>query len=79
MAWITSFELKPGSGKLHPTQLVGHVKVFDIESGSRIVQIDTLGSEDREKPNKQSQTIQVGREAAEQLFLVLKKTYGFEG
>ena len=77
MAWITSFELKPGSGKLHPTQLVGHVKVFEAEPGLPIVQIDTLGSEDREKPNKQSQTIQVGRESAQQLFLILKETYGF--
>ncbi|WP_072369162.1 hypothetical protein [Hyphomicrobium sp. NDB2Meth4] len=78
MAWITSFERKPGSGKLHLTQLVGHVKVFGSETGTPIVQIDTLGSEDRAKPNKQSQTIQVGREAAEQLFRILKETYGFE-
>jgi hypothetical protein len=77
MAWITSFERKSGSGKVHPTQLVGHVKVFHTEGELPIVQIDTLGSDDREKPNKQSQTIQLGRTSAEQLFSILKETYGF--
>jgi hypothetical protein len=76
MAWITSFERTPGSGKLHPTQLVGHVKVFATEN-MPIIQIDTLGSDDRENPNKQSQTIQIGREAAQQLFQILKDTYEF--
>ena len=77
MAWITSFERRPGSGKLHPTQLVGHVKVFQTAGDLPIVQIDTLGSDDRENPNKQSQTIQIGEESARQLYLILKETYGF--
>jgi hypothetical protein len=77
MAWITSFERKAGSGKVHPTQLVGHVKVFRAENSLPIVQIDTLGSDDREKPKKQSQTIQLGMESAQQLLLILKETYGF--
>jgi hypothetical protein len=77
MTWITSFERKTGTGKVHPTQLVGHVKIFETDGQLPIVQIDTLGSEDREKPNKQSQTIQIGRESAHQLFLILKETYGF--
>jgi hypothetical protein len=77
MAWITSFERKAGSGKLHPTQLVAHVKVFRTEGDLPIIQIDTLGSEDREKPHKQSQTIQIGEESARQLYLILKETYGF--
>ncbi|MBI1649460.1 hypothetical protein [Hyphomicrobium sulfonivorans] len=77
MAWITSFELKAGSGKLHPTQLVGAVKVFVPEPGKAIVQIDTYGSDEREMPNKQSQTIQFGRESAHQLFTILKETYEF--
>jgi hypothetical protein len=36
-----------------------------------------LGSEDREKPHKQSQRIQIGEESARQLYLILKETYGF--
>jgi hypothetical protein len=77
MTWITAFEQKPGTGKVHPTHVVGHVKIFQTEGHLPVVQIDTLGSEDREKPNKQSQTIQMGRESAHQLFLLLKETYGF--
>ena len=78
MAWVTSFELKKaGSGKLHPTRLVGQVKVFEPDAGKAIVQIDTFGSDEREMPNKQSQTIQFGRESAHQLFTILKETYGF--
>jgi hypothetical protein len=77
MTWITTFEHKPGTGKVHPTQVIGHVKIFNTEGQSPIVQIDTLGSEDREQPNKQSQTVQMGRESAHQLFLILKETYGF--
>lgn len=77
MTLITSFERKHGTGKLHPTKLVGYVKVIESDSHPPIVQIDTLGSEEREKPNKQSQTIQMGKESAHQLFLILKETYGF--
>lgn len=77
MAWIMSFERKTGSGKLHPTQLVGEVKVFEPDVGKAIVQIDTYGSDERKMPNKQSQTIQFGKELAHQLFTILKETYGF--
>ena len=77
MAWVTSVEKNEGSGKLHPTELVAHAKVFRTEDGRPIVQIDTLGSDNREKPGKQSQTLQFGREAAHQLYEVLKTTYGF--
>jgi hypothetical protein len=77
MAWITSFERKAGSGKLHPTQLVGVVKVFELDAGKAIVQIDTYGSDERKIPNKQSQTFQFGKESAHQLFTILKETYGF--
>jgi hypothetical protein len=35
------------------------------------------GSADRANPGKQSQTIQLGREAARQLFDILTRTYNF--
>jgi hypothetical protein len=42
-----------------------------------IVQIDTYGSEDRKIPGKQSQTLQLGKEAAFELYKILKETYSF--
>ncbi|MBC7150405.1 MAG: methionyl-tRNA formyltransferase [Rhizobium sp.] len=50
--------------------------VFGIDD-KRIVQIDTYGSVDREIPGKKSQTIQLDREGAENLFLILKNEFGF--
>ena len=77
MAWITKFEMKPGSGRLQPSHVVGFVKVFSSADSSPIVQIDTQCSTDRAKPGKQSETIQLGREAAQELFELLKQTYCF--
>jgi hypothetical protein len=77
MAWIKSFEMRDGRGKLQPSQVVGLVKIFELTDGHPIVQIDTNGSADRANPGKQSQTIQLGREAASELFDILKRTYGF--
>lgn len=78
MPWITSIEKSEGTGKLQPTQVVAHVKVFSTEGGTIVVQMDTHGSADREKPGKQSQTIQFGREAAQQLCQIFRDAYGFE-
>jgi hypothetical protein len=77
MAWIESFEKRDGTGKLQPSQVVGLVKIFEPTDGQPIVQIDTNGSADRANPGKQSQTIQLGREAARELFDILKRTYDF--
>ncbi len=78
MAWVLSVEAKPGSGKIQPTQLIAKAKVFHAESGAVIIQIDTAGSDDREKPGKQSQTLQFGEQAAHQLYRLLKDTYKFQ-
>ena len=76
MAWIKSFEKRDGKGKLQPSQVVGVVKTFEPTDGNPIVQIDTNGSADRANPGKQSQTIQLGREAARAL-RHSKRTYDF--
>ncbi|MBX9760117.1 MAG: hypothetical protein K2Y29_15165 [Beijerinckiaceae bacterium] len=78
MAWVKNFEKKEGAVRQQPTQVVAFVKVADLPDSSPIVQIDTYGSADREIPGKQSQTIQLGREAAEQLYRILRDTYGFK-
>jgi hypothetical protein len=77
MAWVKSIERKSGEGKLQPTQLVAQVKVFTPNGALPIVQIDTYGSEDRKIPGKQSQTLQLGKETAFELYKILKETYGF--
>lgn len=77
MAWIKSVSRADAKGGMHPTEVVAFVKVFDVEGMTRIVQIDTHGSDERELPGKLSQTIQFGEETARQLFDVLKEAYGF--
>ncbi len=77
MAWVRSVERKDGKGRRQPTEVVAVVKVFENQDSSPIIQIDTFGSEERENPGKQSQTLQFGRESAKQLFDVLKQTYKF--
>ena len=59
MAWVTKFEMHEARGRIQPSQVVGRVKVFDLPEGSRVVQIDTNGSEHRVNPGKQSQTLRV--------------------
>lgn len=54
------------------------VKVFELTDGRPVVQIDTNGSADRANPGKQSQTIQLGREAAKELYDILRRTYDFK-
>ena len=77
MAWIKSVQRTDGTGRLQPTEVTAHIKVFQAKGGTTIVQIDTHGSTERENPGKQSQTIQFGREAAQQLYTILKDAYGF--
>ncbi|WP_424363461.1 hypothetical protein [Methylocystis parvus] len=77
MAWVQSVERREGKGRLQPSQVVAFVKVFDAEDSTPVVQIDTLGSEERKNPGKQSQTLQFGKESAKQLFDILKQTYNF--
>ena len=77
MAWIASIERKGGHGKLQPTEVIAYVKVFQTDDRTSIVQIDTYGSSEREMPNKQSQTLQLGRETAKQLYDLLNETYNF--
>jgi hypothetical protein len=74
---VKNFETRDGSGKLQPSQVVGLIKTFEPTEGHPIVQIDTSGSADRANPGKQSQTIQLGRVAARELFDILKRTYDF--
>ena len=77
MAWVQNIERKDGKGRRQPSNVTAFVKVFETQDSTPIIQIDTLGSDDRKNPGKQSQTLQFGKESAKQLFDILKHTYNF--
>jgi hypothetical protein len=77
VAWVKAVTREDTQGKRQPTEVEAIVKVFDTEGSTRIVQIDTHGSDERQNPGKQSQTIQFGKDSAKELFDILKDTYGF--
>jgi hypothetical protein len=65
-----------GTVRVQPTQVVCSYKVAQHGS-SRIIQIDTRGSESRELPGKVSQTLQFDDLRARQLWELLSKEFGF--
>jgi hypothetical protein len=79
MAVITNFQLSDKTGgSRHPTEVVGLYRVLSRDGYGPLLQIDTNGSEMRAKPGKQSQTIQLSKESAEQLWRILGKEFGFK-
>ncbi|MEL7468321.1 MAG: hypothetical protein AAFN27_07690 [Pseudomonadota bacterium] len=62
---------------LQPTQVECLYIRGEID-GNRILQIDTYGSQHREKPGKQSQTLQFTEESARDLWQILRKEFGFK-
>mgnify|MGYP007086373803 CR=1 FL=1 len=79
MALITAFQRKEQSnGQLQRTHVVGHYKVFSHAGQQKVLQIDTLGSEQREIPGKVSQTIQLSEESAQALWMILGREFGFK-
>ncbi|OBB25335.1 hypothetical protein A5792_28510 [Mycolicibacterium peregrinum] len=70
MAYIGEFTSVPSSThSLHKPVLCGW-RTFDVD-GTRILQLDTYGSEARQIPGKVSQTIQIdGARAAELVHLI---------
>jgi hypothetical protein len=47
------------------------------KDGKRLLQIDTWGRKSREKPGKQSQTIQLDKDGALELYKILKSNFDF--
>jgi len=76
MAFVTSFEPDDREIKgLHPTQVVCKYMTAERD-GKSVLQLNTYGSNERAMPDKQSQTIQIGEDAARQLLTILKKEFG---
>ena len=64
--------------KTQPTHVVCHWSVLYGDNGNAsLLQFDTRGSDAREKPEKQSQTLQLTRESAKELFEILKAEFKF--
>lgn len=77
MAVIKSFKRgRRDNMSMHPTEVVAMLYVHE-QDGRRILQIDTHGSDEREIPDKVSQTIQLTEESAKALYDCLKSEFGF--
>jgi hypothetical protein len=75
MALVSAIEPSPKERQgLHkPTRCL--YSVVQTDSGERLLQLDTYGSEEREHPEKISQSLQFDRAGASQLFQLLKDTF----
>ena len=79
MAVIDGFAPLRAERKLKPqrTHVIGHYGVERNEEGLKFIQIDTQGSGERQKPGKQSQTIQLTEKSARELWSILGREFGF--
>ena len=78
MAFITKFVQDDREIKgLHPTRVVCKYIVAERD-GKSLLQLNTYGSEDRDIPDKLSQTRQIGEVAARELLAILKKEFGYD-
>src|SRR5262245_20878059 len=75
MALVTSLEqnTKVRQSVHGPTRCL--YAIVEVPGGERYLQLDTVGSEDREIPDKVSQSIQFDRQAAGQLLQLLHRTF----
>jgi len=75
MALVSSLEpnTKERQSVHRPTRCL--YAIVDGPGGERFLQLDTVGSEDREIPDKVSQSIQFDRQAAGQLLQLLQRTF----
>jgi hypothetical protein len=60
-----------------PTDVVATYKIVTTQDGKSLFQVDTGGSKSRQNPGKQSQTFQLTRESAKELWNLLGSHYGF--
>jgi len=75
MALVTSLErnTKERQSVHRPTRCL--YSIVEGPAGERYLQLDTVGSEDREIPDKVSQSIQFDRQAAGQLLQIIQRTF----
>ena len=77
MAIIVKFEReKRASLRTHPTKLVARF-IVDTQDDEKIMQINTYGSNDRQMPDKLSQTFQLDSKSARQLWEIIGREFNF--
>jgi hypothetical protein len=76
MAVVSHFDIVEAKGRLQPTHVAARVKIIRSDDAPPIVQIDTMGSSERDMPGKLSQTIQLTKERAIELHALLGRIYG---
>jgi hypothetical protein len=74
MALIRRFERVDRDQYRTHDEINAKYMVFSRE-GRKLIQIDTFGRETRDKPGKQSQTIQLDKTGATNLFNILKREF----
>jgi hypothetical protein len=77
MAVVMSFEKSEVPARLNPTETTATYRVGEYK-GATILQIRTVGSDQREFRGKGSQTLQLTTASAYELFGILKKEFGFK-
>jgi 5-methylcytosine-specific restriction protein B len=75
MARIRSLAPSHGDSRVHPTEVDCGWQVLRTADGTRLLQLSTYGSDDRQSQPKVSQTIQLDRDVARQLVQVLQETF----
>ena len=78
MALITKFNRKLERERMSTHQAIEADYTPFERDGRFLLQIETYGRKTREHPDKQSQTIQLDRESASQLYAILKKEFAFD-
>jgi hypothetical protein len=76
MALIKTFEEKRRDRQSIHDSIDATYAVFERD-GRTFVQIDTRGRAERENPEKVSQSLQLDRKSARELFDVLRDAFGF--
>lgn len=74
MALVRNFEKRSLSRPQLHDEIDASYAVIE-KDGRVLLQIDTYGRSTRDKPGKQSQTIQLDRIGAEKLFAILKELF----
>jgi len=78
VAFVTSLERSERQTlRIQPTDVVCRYSVDRMESGEKLLQVDTHGSADRQIPGKVSQTLQFDEQRARQLWEILGSEFGF--
>ena len=75
MAIVRSLEWIAQGGRVHPTEVDCELRAI-TEAGVTYLQISSLGSDQRQREKKVSQTLQFDRKAALELVMLIEKVFG---